>query len=163
MSRSSEHLQKPRSRLAVSIVTTCRRCAARRRGCSTQQSFHQLPKWSTLESDVLLQVHLLTSHFCACSHEYSMSYQYHAMSNFFNRDNVGLQGFASFYRVSSLEERAHAQQLMDYQVSYICPTLHTTLVVLTTSNTMSRTCAEQLMRPRCEQASMMAMESLSFP
>ena len=45
-----------------------------------------------------------------------MSYQYHAMSNFFNRDNVGLQGFAAFYRVSSLEERAHAQQLMDYQV-----------------------------------------------
>ena len=45
-----------------------------------------------------------------------MSYQYHAMSNFFNRDNVGLQGFATFYRVSSLEERAHAQQLMDYQV-----------------------------------------------
>ena len=37
-----------------------------------------------------------------------MSYQYHAMSNFFNRDNVGLQGFAAFYRVSSLEERAHA-------------------------------------------------------
>jgi len=49
------------------------------------------------------------------NHEYSMSYQYHAMSNFFNRDNVGLQGFATFYRVSSLEERAHAQQLMDYQ------------------------------------------------
>ena len=48
-----------------------------------------------------------------------MSYQYHAMSNFFNRDNVGLQGFASFYRVSSLEERAHAQQLMDYQVSIL--------------------------------------------
>ena len=53
---------------------------------------------------------------CVCSHEYAMSYQYHAMSNFFNRDNVGLQGFAAFYRVSSLEERAHAQQLMDYQV-----------------------------------------------
>lgn len=45
-----------------------------------------------------------------------MSYQYHAMSNFFNRDNVGLSGFSTFYRVSSLEERAHAQQLMDYQV-----------------------------------------------
>ena len=53
-----------------------------------------------------------------CSHEYSMSYQYHAMSNFFNRDNVGLTGFAAFYRVSSLEERTHAQQLMDYQVRH---------------------------------------------
>ncbi|CAK0785699.1 hypothetical protein CVIRNUC_008910 [Coccomyxa viridis] len=51
------------------------------------------------------------------NHEYAMSYQYHAMSNFFNRDNVGLQGFAAFYRVSSLEERAHAQQLMDYQAT----------------------------------------------
>ena len=47
-----------------------------------------------------------------------MSYQYHAMSNFFNRDNVGLTGFAAFYRVSSLEERTHAQQLMDYQVRH---------------------------------------------
>ena len=54
-----------------------------------------------------------------------MSYQYHAMSNFFNRDNVGLTGFSAFYRVSSLEERTHAQQLMDYQVgctaSWSCP------------------------------------------
>lgn len=47
-----------------------------------------------------------------------MSYQYHAMSNFFNRDNVGLTGFAAFFRVSSLEERTHAQQLMDYQVRH---------------------------------------------
>ncbi len=51
-----------------------------------------------------------------CSHEYSMSYQYHAMSNYFNRDNVGLPGFAAFFRASSLEERNHAQQLMDFQV-----------------------------------------------
>lgn len=53
---------------------------------------------------------------CVCSHEYSMSYQYHAMSNYFNRDNVGLPGFAAFFRASSLEERNHAQQLMDFQV-----------------------------------------------
>ena len=45
-----------------------------------------------------------------------MSYQYHAMSNYFNRDNVGLPGFAAFFRASSLEERNHAQQLMDFQV-----------------------------------------------
>ena len=45
-----------------------------------------------------------------------MSYQYHAMSNYFNRDNVGLTGFAAFFRASSLEERNHAQQLMDFQV-----------------------------------------------
>lgn len=47
-----------------------------------------------------------------------MSYQYHAMSNYFNRDNVGLPGFAAFFRSSSLEERNHAQQLMDFQVCF---------------------------------------------
>ncbi|EIE19589.1 ferritin [Coccomyxa subellipsoidea C-169] len=51
------------------------------------------------------------------NHEYSMSYQYHAMSNYFNRDNVGLPGFAAFFRASSLEERNHAQQLMDFQAT----------------------------------------------
>ncbi|CAL8471238.1 g10780 [Coccomyxa elongata] len=51
------------------------------------------------------------------NHEYSMSYQYHAMSNYFNRDNVGLTGFAAFFRASSLEERNHAQQLMDFQAT----------------------------------------------
>jgi ferritin heavy chain len=45
-----------------------------------------------------------------------MSYQYHAMSNYFNRDNVGLPGFSAFFRACSLEERNHAQQLMDFQV-----------------------------------------------
>jgi hypothetical protein len=39
----------------------------------------------------------------------------HARS-YFNRDNVSLPGFAAFYRASSLEERTHAQQLMDFQV-----------------------------------------------
>ena len=38
------------------------------------------------------------------------------MRSYFNRDNVGLPGFAAFYRASSLEERTHAQQLMDFQV-----------------------------------------------
>ncbi|KAK9806224.1 hypothetical protein WJX72_006011 [[Myrmecia] bisecta] len=47
--------------------------------------------------------------------EYNMSYVYHAMSSYFNRDNVGLPGLAAFFRASSLEERSHAQMLMDYQ------------------------------------------------
>eukprot|EP00884_Botryococcus_braunii_P005658 jgi/Botrbrau1/15093/Bobra.0255s0006.1 len=49
------------------------------------------------------------------NHEYTMSYVYHAMSNFFARDNVGLPGMAKFFRASSLEERTHAQMLMDFQ------------------------------------------------
>ena len=60
-----------------------------------------------------------------------MSYQYHAMSNFFNRDNVGLTGFAAFYRVSSLEERTHAQQLMDYQVRHAAASTRITMSLQT--------------------------------
>lgn len=47
--------------------------------------------------------------------EYNMSYVYHAMASYFNRDNVALPGLATYFRASSLEERSHAQQLMDYQ------------------------------------------------
>ena len=45
-----------------------------------------------------------------------MSYVYHQMASYFNRDNVALPGFASFFRESSLDERSHAQALMDFQV-----------------------------------------------
>lgn len=47
--------------------------------------------------------------------ELSMSYVYHAMYNYFNRDNVGLKGFAGFFRAESLDERSHAEILMAYQ------------------------------------------------
>ena len=36
--------------------------------------------------------------------------------SYFNRDNVSLPGFRDFFKAASLEERGHAQQLMDYQV-----------------------------------------------
>jgi ferritin heavy chain len=51
------------------------------------------------------------------NHEYTMSYVYHAISSYFNRDNVALYGFRDFFREASLEERTHAQQLMDYQAT----------------------------------------------
>ena len=51
------------------------------------------------------------------NHELSMSYVYLAMSSYFNRDNVALDGFRNFFRAASEEERVHAQQLMDYQVT----------------------------------------------
>jgi len=47
--------------------------------------------------------------------EYNMSYVYHSMSSYFNRDNVALPGLANYFRDSSLEERGHAQMLMDFQ------------------------------------------------
>lgn len=49
--------------------------------------------------------------------EYNMSYVYHAMSAYFDRDNVALPGFAQHFRASALEERGHAQTLMDFQAT----------------------------------------------
>lgn len=45
-----------------------------------------------------------------------MSYAYHAVSSYFNRDNVALPGFVTYFRNASLDERSHAQKLMDFQV-----------------------------------------------
>merc|ERR1712224_270585 len=37
------------------------------------------------------------------------------MYAFFDRDNVGLPGFANYFKEESLEERSHAEKLIDYQ------------------------------------------------
>ncbi|KAJ7964242.1 Ferritin [Quillaja saponaria] len=47
--------------------------------------------------------------------EYNVSYVYHAMYAYFDRDNVALKGLANFFKDSSIEERRHAEQLMEYQ------------------------------------------------
>lgn len=47
--------------------------------------------------------------------EYNVSYVYHALFAYFDRDNVGLPGFAKFFKESSEEEREHAEKLMKYQ------------------------------------------------
>ncbi len=47
--------------------------------------------------------------------EYNVSYVYHAMYAYFDRDNVALKGFAKFFKESSEEERDHAEKLMEYQ------------------------------------------------
>lgn len=47
--------------------------------------------------------------------EYNISYVYHSMSCYFDRDTVSLPGFAEYFRRSSLEEREHAQKLIDLQ------------------------------------------------
>ena len=46
--------------------------------------------------------------------EYNVSYIYHAMWAYFSRDNVALKGFAEHFKREALEERAHAEQLMEY-------------------------------------------------
>jgi Ferritin-like domain len=57
---------------------------------------------------------------CPTSIEYNMSYVYHAMSSYFQRDNVALANIALFFRASSLEELTHAQKLMNYQARCPC-------------------------------------------
>lgn len=47
--------------------------------------------------------------------EYNVSYVYHALYAYFDRDNVALKGFAKFFKESSEEEREHAEKLMEYQ------------------------------------------------
>ncbi|KAL3654888.1 hypothetical protein CASFOL_000674 [Castilleja foliolosa] len=47
--------------------------------------------------------------------EYTNSYVYHALYAYFDRDNVALKGLAKFFKEASLEEREHAEKLMEYQ------------------------------------------------
>lgn len=47
--------------------------------------------------------------------EYNISYIYHAMYAYFDRDNVALRGLAHFFKESSEEEREHAEKFMEYQ------------------------------------------------
>jgi ferritin heavy chain len=51
----------------------------------------------------------------ALSVEYTMSYIYHSLAAFMDRDNVGLPGFAAYFKASSDEERHHANLLMAQQ------------------------------------------------
>ncbi|KAJ9506170.1 hypothetical protein QJQ45_016505 [Haematococcus lacustris] len=47
--------------------------------------------------------------------EYAVSYVYHALYSYFDRDNVALRGFAKYFKEASDEEREHAELLMQYQ------------------------------------------------
>lgn len=48
----------------------------------------------------------------------NMSYIYHAIYNYFSRDNVALPGLAKYFLDESHAEREHAQMLMDFQVRF---------------------------------------------
>ena len=47
--------------------------------------------------------------------EYWASLQYHAISSYFNNQSVGLENMSKFFNKCSLEEREHADKLVDYQ------------------------------------------------
>ena len=47
--------------------------------------------------------------------EYKASLTYHLIACYFNRDDVGLNKLVEYFNKSSLEEREHADKLMNYQ------------------------------------------------
>lgn len=47
--------------------------------------------------------------------EYWASYQYHLMWSYFDKDSVGLDNIAKFFKENSIEERTHAHKFMEYQ------------------------------------------------
>ena len=47
--------------------------------------------------------------------EYWASLQYHAISSYFSHHNVGLENIAKYFNKCSLEEREHADKLIEYQ------------------------------------------------
>lgn len=47
--------------------------------------------------------------------EYNVSYVYHSMYAYFDRDNIAMKGLAKFFKESSDEEREHAEKFMEYQ------------------------------------------------
>lgn len=49
--------------------------------------------------------------------EYNISYVYHSIFSYFDRDNVALPGLAHFFKEMSLEEREHAEKMMQYQTT----------------------------------------------
>ena len=62
--------------------------------------------WSTKSEEALnLQINM----------EYYASLSYHVLSNYFDRDDVGLDKLVEYYKKASLEEREHADKLMVYQ------------------------------------------------
>ena len=55
-------------------------------------------------------------HFGVLQTEYNVSYIYHALFAYFDRDNVALPGLAKYFKDASVEEREHAEMMMEYQV-----------------------------------------------
>ena len=47
--------------------------------------------------------------------EYQASLSYHMLANYFNRDDIGLNKLVKYFNNSSLEERTHADNFMNYQ------------------------------------------------
>ena len=62
--------------------------------------------WSS-ECEKALNLHI--------NKEYQASYQYHCLSTYFDRDDVGYPQLVKYFNKASIEEREHADKLMKYQ------------------------------------------------
>lgn len=72
----------------------------------TSQNFRCRQRWNEeCELELNKQINL----------ELSASYQYLFLSSYFNRDNIALQPLVIFFEKCSLEEREHANKLINYQ------------------------------------------------
>ena len=56
--------------------------------------------------------------FVRCSIELTISYVYLSLHSYADRDNVGLPGFAAWFKDESDGERDHAQLLLNFQVGW---------------------------------------------
>merc|ERR1712130_878376 len=72
---------------------------------NTHQSFARLDYHEECEAAINEQINI----------EYNISYVYHALHSFFDRDNVGMPGLAKYFKDGSDEERDHAQLLITCQ------------------------------------------------
>lgn len=72
---------------------------------NSTQSFARLDYHPECEAAINEQINI----------EYNISYVYHALHAFFDRDNVGLPGLAKYFKDGSDEERDHAQLLISFQ------------------------------------------------
>lgn len=72
---------------------------------NTHQSFARLDYHEESEAAINEQINI----------EYNISYVYHALHAFFDRDNVGMPGLAKYFKDASDEERDHAQLLVTFQ------------------------------------------------
>ncbi|KAK3019517.1 hypothetical protein RJ639_003189 [Escallonia herrerae] len=80
---------------------------------SCEAAINEQIKWVFF---AVFEISLFGSSICyIVSVEYNVSYVYHALFAYFDRDNVALKGLAKFFKESSEEERDHAEKLMEYQ------------------------------------------------
>ena len=68
---------------------------------------------------------------CIRSIELTIAYVYLSLHSYADRDNVGLPGFAAWFKGESESEREHAQLLLNFQVGAVHRTMHSLSIFCT--------------------------------